>query len=409
MAALDFLGDKNLLSEIYAVLDCQDKGHTGKIHNAVPGEEKHYGMFVFQPDYSENASYVSFRLVLTVKSFSSDVPDGEALFIVKPGTFLDAEKILSSDFLTDADLTDCGWEQFHAVNDSSHELRNLEKTVYSVAGGQLSCEFVFNCNVTYIGFLIDPCEVSEGHGFEVEFNHVYDLRKKRPLLKMQPEFVPILSKDITESGDDVENIDNFALFYKKDGSGGIDLSHPYIYADKQDVGKLHEQGKGIKIKETDSAVNYSMQVMNVKVSDKGLLREIYGFNGLREWSLYPDSAFSFEKAVLKKLNVVTWSGQLVEWPWAALLWYGEVFFFADMEEFGECCRKFFKEHGNDACPVCGEPLGGQLKFSFIDVMRKPHQLFFCSHDCLKKFNANMMLYLKLLTKPNNDYLLGIRY
>ena len=98
---------------------------------------------------------------------------------------------------------------------------------------------------------------------------------------------------------------------------------------------------------------------------------------------------------------------MVEKPWCAMLFYGKVYFFADQLEFNQCCREYFLRYGDSECPVCGEPLGGHFKYSFLDVMRIPQQLYFCSYECLRTFNNHMMFYLGKLTKPYTDYFTGI--
>ena len=147
-----------------------------------------------------------------------------------------------------------------------------------------------------------------------------------------------------------------------------------------------------------------MLVQNIKLTETGHIAELYGFNGYTERYYYPDHVRYNENVSIKKLNFLTWSGILVEFPWCALLWYGEIYLFADQEEFGQCCREHFKQHSQDVCPICGKPIPGHWKYSFIDVSRIPHQIWFCSHDCLRSFNKRLMFYLDQLTEPNNAYI-----
>ena len=392
----------------YASFDFQDVGHTGKLHNASDANNKHLGMFIF--DLGEHDLYVSYKLFLYCYILRNTVVKGKPLFQIVPGFFNYPENINTVSFIDQQSLDICGWEPVKVPSGSSGEVHSLSKTVLSgdlILNEKVSIEFVFNSDKRYIGFLIIPEVTTVGTGFEILFGQATANKKYRPQLKCQPAVMPLTSSDL---GGGIDNTGRVSpkLVSNIDLAKGYDYIRTYTGYTYKDAGELKEASKGIKIRGTDPAVNYSMVITHISLTDEGHIREIYGFNGYTE-RCYTDSVIiTFEKVVIKKLNVVTWSGLLVEYPWASMLWYGKIIFFANCEEFNECCRLYFKEHGNDACPVCGNPLDWQLKYSFIDVTRKPHQLYFCSHDCLKTFNSHMKLYLDILTKPNLDYLLGIK-
>ena len=390
-----------LFTDYNAIFDFQDSGHTGKIHNAVSENEKHLGIFIF--DVGLNPDNIVFRLMLKVAAFGNNVPFGQPLFKIIPGVITNPAMIPTQDFLTKESLFVCGWESIQVPDGSLGELKQLERIIYSSDSIlRISETFVFPCKAQYLGFVIEPFVTSDS--FEISFCHVDAPEAEKPVLKVQSAKSHIAFSDSLQGNDTRPYLG--VPVHRKDTGTGLSWAKPHVFFGASDSGKLQTASRGVKIKGTDSAVNYSMLIHHIQVSDKGDSIEIYGFNGYTE-RCYVDSSFSFEKSLIKKLNVVTWSGLLVEWPWASMLWYGEIIYFADLEEFGECCRLYFKEHGDDLCPICGQPLGKQLQYSYVDVMRIPHQLYFCSMDCLHRFNSQMGLYVNRLTAPNNDYILGI--
>ena len=399
-----------IFTDKYDVIDFQDDGHLGKIHDAPSSSINHFGLFVFDLG-TDNIDYLLFRLNLTCKSVSNTVPVGEPLFNIVPGYFEHFELLPTVGLLDKAALELCGWVPIEVPDGSAGAMKPLEKVIVSQDDFQkLTIDIVFNYNQQYIGFLLVPYMTNDGTGkhFEIEFYRNYDIESVRPLLKVQEKDLSQASSDGSEAFDGMNYLLSPQLLNKTDVGKLFDRFKSHTPVEVSEEGYTVDRTKAIRLKGTDSSVNYSMLIHYINVSDNGKVIEVYGFNGYTERYYYPDSAFSLERQRIKKLNIVTWSGILVEFPWAAMLWYGEIVYFADLEEFGECCRTYFKEHGNDACPVCGNPLGWQLKYSFIDVTRIPHQIYFCSKECMRKFNGNMLIYLRALTTLNSDYLLGIK-
>ena len=389
----------------YAYKVEQDKGHDGILHDDTG--EKHYGMFVFK--FVAPQDFLHFKLRLNVELFEQNFSERTHIGTIIPGTFMYPTYIWANDFLTDYDLNICGWEPVK-LQLSSTLSKSVEYKVYSdmFISGKLDIEFHFNFNSEYLGFLFVP-EITDTfekplEHFRLKFYDTSAVQSKKPVLKCQPS---VLYKTVNDTLDGVDKTESMIpnKFRNKDFGYDHEIANPLVFMDaKSDGVHSEEASRGVKIKSVDPAHNFSLAIQHIALKENGEITEIYGFNGYTARTYYENKIRGRDFVYIKKCNYMTWSGLLVEWPWCSMLWYGEVIYFADQDEFGQCCREYFAEHGMDACPICGEPLG-HFKVSFIDITRKPHQLYFCSLDCYHAFEKRLMYYLEILTKDNIKYLI----
>lgn len=394
----------------YADRVFQDYGHTGYLHPAEYSIDKHFGMFIF--DFTGVHEYYSFyRFVFTVKEFYYTFQADDFLlgkFVL--GTFYHPENLASCRFLTQEDLDFVGFVPLSGRT-STGVAFDLEKRVHKkdLASGKLTLDFIFKEKELYLGLLFVPENLnsySEQGLYELRFYDYTPVPEWKPSIFAQPLFLIKTSADGGD-GSDAQHPFTMQLPNNVDPAFSYEKMKYTAMFGKQDHGDLQESGARPKIHGSDYSKNLSMQIQHINLVDSGTVLEIYGFTGFISRTYYERRVKGYDFASVKKLNFVTWSGILVEWPWCSLLWYGEIYYFADLEEFGECCRKFFREYEDSLCPICGETLGGQLKYSFVDLLRIPHQLYFCSLDCLHAFNSRLMQYRNRLTKPDHTYYTGI--
>ena len=396
--------------ENYAYKVEQDKGHEGVLHDYTSGE-KHLGMFVFQ--FVEPQEFIHFKLCLRVEQFEHNFTQRKQIGTIIPGTFMYPTYIWGNDFLTINDLGYCGWEQIELnLDDEIHHIVNrkpVEHKVYSddIVNGKLEIEYHFNFNGQYLGFLFVPEKTSDydypvDH-FKLKFYDFNAQQSKKPVLKCQPALLYKTSTDVSGGLDNTEHMEPDVI-HNRDIGFEHEVANAQAHFEENDRAMGAECYNGVRIRSIDPAHNFSLSIQNIALKEKGEIVEIYGFNGYTARTYYEKKIRGRDFVYLKKLNFMTWSGILVEWPWCAMLWYGEIVYFANSEEFAQCCREYFAEHGMDECPICGNPLG-HFKISYIDITRVPHQLYFCSMDCLHAFDQRLMYYLKSLTKDNIQYLI----
>ena len=382
----------------------QDFGHTGILHDVPVGGEAHLGVFVF--DTGTESGFCHFVVDLYPQFLDHSIPDDVVIGTLVPGWFTNPAQVLSSDLCVLEDLETCGFVPAFPEDASvgKGEPVSLHSIVQNVHYRQ---EFHFLTHERYLAVVFVPeCTDPESVGscFQLQFagdeSYFDDLV---PQLYAQP-----LSWNVTihEKG----NVFDFMASIPPPEEQPLPVERllelDVLYF-KDDAGKLADYYPQLERRAHDPAVNLSMVIKHVALTEQGRIKEIYGFNGYTDRYYYPDFGKLFEQVNVVKYNYISWSGIMMEFPFLSMLWYGEIIFFASLEEFNECCREFFIEHGNDACPVCGEPLGNHLKYSYIDITRVPHQFWFCSHACLRTFQRRLVYYLLALSKSNIGYLTSI--
>lgn len=361
----------------------QDYGHLGVLHDVVG--TPHFGMFVF--NVGEN-HYCHFDVILTLDYFFQQNGGSCTLGNFVFGTFDFPEEIPAQTFIDQSSLEACGFNPIQSIAVSNGD----------ISGSSFNLSFHFVGMPRICGVLFEPADLSV---LGVHFLFKIDISAS--YIKCWNVSGSFISSDDGYGFDESRDCLNRPEF--PDAGFGWDIAKPKVFFSEFDAGLHKEDQIKLRIFGSDISQNYSMLVQHIALSERGTISELYGFNGYTERYYYPDHIRFYERVSIKKLNFMTWSGILVEYPWCALLWYGEIYFFADQEEFGQCCREHFKEHANDVCPICGKPIPGHWKYSFIDITRIPHQIYFCSLDCLHGFNRQIEAYLSRLTETNLEYLL----
>jgi len=358
----------------------QDFGHTGIFHDVVENE-KHLGMFAFNVG---NNLFCHFDVLLRVESLLLQFEDQSCfLGTFTFGTFEHPEFVPYYTFIDETSLDRCGFNPIQTVPCTNGDI------VDSV----ITLSYHLLLAPKFCGILFEPADLHDTNHFSLLFN------AEKSFIKCWGVNAQSNLSDLG-SGWDI-NLDTNHPVQLPDVAFARDHAKPTVLFKEMDAGGLSDEfPTRIRLFAEDYSQNYSLLIHHINLTEDGHIGELYGFNCDME-RYYSDSSKPFEKSQITRYNFVTWSGLLVEWPWCALLWWGEVYLFADQEEFGLCCRTHFKEHGDDVCPVCGNPLGNQWKYSFIDVMRVPHQIWFCSKSCLREFNKKLEFNLKMLTKPSD--------
>ena len=400
-------------TDVRALYTFQDHGHTETLHSVAANETvPHLGMFIFDFGFG-HTPYLNFEFVLNVISVSKNFSDRRFMGRFMLGTFTSYNLVLENSFLDQSSLDACGWQPIKVPYGTTQIKKELYYDLYSDVFDTFSREVKFSFHFTmteiddHLGLLFVPAQVARsGDGAKYTLKFYGDRSNNRAYVRCTHA---IQSLFLNESSNAVDNTKHYGtrLIDNKDVATSQDSAQQSVGYYKNDSGELKEEPYQLKIGGNDPATNYSMSIRHIALKDEGHLIEIYGFNGYTERYYYPDSAIGFDFAKLQKLNYSTWSGILVEKPWCTLLWYGELIYFADLEEFGKCNRLYFKEQSEQLCPVCGNPIGPHLDLSFVDITRIPHQFYFCSKECKHTFNGNLKLYLQVLTKSNMQYWAGI--
>ena len=399
----------DVIKDCYLTKAYQDLGHTNYLHDVDVQVGPHYGLFLFdlrpfKDDAEQFFIYLSFKFVSKYLEFTGST--NTLLGTFKVGFFTNPSVLETNYLITDQVLNQAG---FTLVSfRSGHSIRTIEKQLYSdelQAESVIEFASMFNFRHDLVGVLFVP-EVTEPEHFKLRFYVDRSSERTCPLLKLQVANLSLTSQDVSSGLDETKRLD-FNFLNKSDQSVGKDLPRPSVFFKQFDSVKSTGKNQGIRIFGYDYSRNYSMAVTHLVVNDRAQCLEVYGFNGYTERYYYPDYGRFFEKVSIEKLNYVTWSGLLIEWPWCVMLWYGEIVYFADQEEFNLCCRTYFKSQEKEKCPICGQFMGKHLKYSYIDVTRIPHQLYFCSEECLAGFDRHMMRYINALTKANPTYPIGV--
>ena len=377
----------------------------------VPGSTK-IGLFLMDIKKAHaNFCHVTFSLFAQYVHY--DFLDDRIIGQVIPGKISDPGDLITKTSLTPQELLSYGWEPYETVGAGSLG-KGVDVHSKDVTQGEW-VEFDFSIPIDrtdhYFGICFLPKFIdihSSGLSYKLQFAGVNQVfRDLYPVAWLHYTNYYFSATDASAAKDTPYEFPE-SRDLRKDQISPVERL--YLLGQVQGHDTLHpkiERVESIEVRGMDDVVNHSMVIETLCISDKGSVLEVYGFNGYTERNLYFDVTHAWDYAKLKKYNFISWSGIPMEYPYLSMLWYGEIIFFYSLEEFNLCCREYFIEHGNDLCPVCGNPLGEQLKFSFVDVMRIPHQFWFCSKECLHKFTGHLPNYLKLNSKPNNKYLMEV--
>lgn len=117
---------------------------------------------------------------------------------------------------------------------------------------------------------------------------------------------------------------------------------------------------------------------------------------LRERSIWWDEKGTFDDTIrVLKYNYISFTGYLIAVPASTVLFYGRRIYFINRRELSNFLEDRVLARLHELCPICGNPLGGGLRYTLVTGAGLPFNLFFCSKKCLAECTHYIHKYKKI--------------